>query len=90
MYYNFIHTRKRYAMKIVLEKDAQKHIKEKDKPTRQRIKDAIMKLPAGDIKKLRGGSEFRLRIGDYRVLFRIEDDIIIIRDVLPRGEAYKK
>ncbi|MCM1425679.1 MAG: type II toxin-antitoxin system RelE/ParE family toxin [Eubacterium sp.] len=32
---------------------------------------------------------YRLRIGDYRVIYQTENDTIIIDAVLPRGEAYK-
>lgn len=76
---------------IVYEKDAAKHISKMDKPTKQRIKKAIEKLPSGDVKKLQGYSEdYRLRVGDLRVIFSVDNDIIIIKDVLPRGQVYKK
>ena len=78
-------------MQIEYSKEAIKHIKTLDKPTKQRIKLAIEKLPSGDIKKLVGyENDYRLRVGDYRVLFSKSDDIIIIKDILPRGEAYKR
>ncbi|WP_408640802.1 type II toxin-antitoxin system RelE family toxin [Schaedlerella arabinosiphila] len=32
---------------------------------------------------------YRLRIGDYRVIYQMEYDTIIIDAVLLRGEAYK-
>ena len=45
---------------------------------------------AGDIKRLTGAiPEYRLRIGDYRVLFRREDNKIIIRRIKHRRDAYK-
>lgn len=76
---------------IVYEKEAGKHIGKMDKPTKQRIKKAIEKLPAGDVKKLQGYSnDYRLRVGDLRVIFSVNNDIIIIKDVLPRGQAYKR
>lgn len=78
-------------MQIVYERNAAKHIQEQDKPTKQRLKMAIEKLPDGDVKKLQGyKNDYRLRVGNLRVLFAIEDDIIIIKDVLPRGQAYKR
>lgn len=56
----------------------------------RRLKEAIEKLPFGDIRKLAGlENEYRLRVGDLRVLFTIEDDIITINDIKPRGQAYK-
>ena len=62
-----------------------------DKPTKQRIKKAIEKLPSGDVKKLQGYAEdYRLRVGDLRVIFSVNNDIIIIKDVLPRGQVYKR
>ena len=44
----------------------------------------------GDVKKLTNFTpEFRLRIGDYRVLFEIEKDIVVIYRVLHRKEVYE-
>ena len=78
-------------MHIVYTKVAVKHIKAMDKISKHRIKNAIEKIPFGDIKKLQGYQhDYRLRVGDFRVLFSQEDDIITIKDVLPRGEAYKR
>ncbi len=43
----------------------------------------------GDIKKLTNYSpEYRLRVGDYRVLFEIEEKRIIIYRVKHRKDAY--
>ena len=78
-------------LKIIFEKDAAKHISKMDKPSKTKIKQAIDKLPAGDVKKLQGFvHDYRLRIGDLRVLFSVEEDTIIIKDVLPRGQVYKR
>lgn len=78
-------------MQIKYAKTAVKHIECLDKVTKQRIKKLIEKLPFGDIKKLRGlENDYRLRIGNFRVLFSLENDIITIKDVLPRGQAYKR
>lgn len=79
------------GMQIRYEKEAAKHIQSQDKPTRQRLKSAIEKLPDGDVKKLQGYKiDYRLRVGDLRVLYSIQNDIITIKDVLPRGQAYKR
>ena len=78
-------------VQIRYEKEAGKHISKMDKPTKQRIKNAIQKLPAGDVKKLQGyANDYRLRVGDLRVIFSVDNDIITIKDVLPRGQAYKR
>jgi mRNA interferase RelE/StbE len=42
-----------------------------------------------NIKKLQGRPEYRLRIQDWRIIFRIEDDVLWIDDVAPRGSAYE-
>jgi len=44
----------------------------------------------GDIKRLTAFTpEYRLRIGDYRVLFEIEEETIIIFRIRHRREAYR-
>ena len=44
----------------------------------------------GDVKKLTNFTpEYRLRVGDYRILFEIEDDKIIIYRIRHRREVYK-
>ena len=78
-------------MHIRYERIAVKHIQILDKNTKQRLKIAIERLTFGDIRKLKGyQNDYRLRVGNFRVLFSIESDIITIKDVLPRGQAYKR
>ena len=75
---------------IIYTKKARKNIKALDIRVKERVKEGIEKIPFGDIKKLQGYSNlYRLRIGDYRVIYQTENDTIIIDAVLPRGEAYK-
>jgi len=77
-------------MQIEYKRKAVKYIDSCDKNTQQRLKAAIEKLPFGDIKKLTGlENDYRLRVGDLRVLFTKENDRIIINAVIPRGQAYK-
>ena len=78
-------------MQIVYKKQAVKYINNCDKATKKRLKESIEQLPFGDVKKLKGYEVYyRLRVGDLRVLFTIENDIITITDILPRGQAYKR
>lgn len=78
-------------MHIEYEKDAVKYIQSQDRATKQRLKSAIEKLPDGDVKKLQGyRNDYHLRVGNLRVLFSVKNDIIIVKDVLPRGQAYKR
>ena len=78
-------------MKIEYSKKAVKYINSADKPTKRRLKEAIEKMPSGDIKRLKGIEEaYRLRVGDLRVLFTLENDTIYIDNIIPRGQAYKR
>lgn len=78
-------------MRIEYSKKAVKYINEVDKKTKGRLKEAIEKIPFGDIKKLQGVEEgYRLRVGDLRVLFSMEQDKIYIDNIIPRGQAYKR
>lgn len=78
-------------LRIEYKKKAIKYINLADSTTKKRLKNAIEKIPLGDIKKLTGlENEYRLRIGDLRVLFTVEDDIIIVNEIMPRGQIYKR
>lgn len=77
-------------MEIRYSKPAIKFLKKQNKPTQQRILTAIEKLPfEGDIKKMQGIDGYRLRVGNYRVLFDVNGIIIDIIDIGNRGQIYK-
>ena len=42
-----------------------------------------------NVTRLQGRPESRLRVQDWRVIFRIEGSILWIDQVLPRGAAYE-
>ena len=42
-----------------------------------------------NVKRLQGRPEYRLRVQDWRVIFRIEDDMLLIDDIAPRGSVYR-
>jgi mRNA-degrading endonuclease RelE of RelBE toxin-antitoxin system len=73
---------------------ASKAIRKLNEPDKSRVLNGIEKLPYGDIVRLQGNYSkeyYRLRVGDRRVIFCIaENSRIMIHDILPRGEAYKK
>ena len=78
-------------MEVLFEKEAAKHISRLDKITKKRVKEAIDRLPDGDVRKLQGFlNDYRLRVGNLRILFSIERNTIVVKDVLPRGQAYKR
>lgn len=71
-------------------KKAEKFLRKQDKATQKRIIGAISKLPLeGDIKKLHGTDGYRLRVGDYRILFDVNGIIIDIIEIGSRGQIYK-
>ena len=82
---------------IVIGKRAEKALGTLPKPVRERVIQGINRLKGGpyqsglDVKPLSGRPEWRLSIGDWRVLFRgYEAEIrIIVISVSPRGDASK-
>ena len=51
--------------------------------------EALRNDLAGDVKRLTDFTpEYRLRVGDYRILFEIEVDKVIIYRVKHRSDAY--
>ena len=79
--------------KIILGKAADKFIRRQSKPNQQRLYDSIKQLPNGrDIKKLRGfDNKYRMRVGNYRIIYDKYDDVYIIEvvNVDNRGQVYK-
>jgi len=45
-------------------------------------------LNSSDIKRLKGYDKFRLRVGDYRVIFSVRDNLIIIWKIGHRRNIY--
>ncbi|MDO4439219.1 MAG: type II toxin-antitoxin system RelE/ParE family toxin [Eubacteriales bacterium] len=79
--------------KVKFEKAAQKFLDKQDKTQRLRLYKAIYKLPEGsDIKKMQGYNLYRLRVGDVRILYSIDDvvKIINIENIDNRGDIYKR
>lgn len=83
--------------RVVVDDRARRDLRRIDPPIRKRILSAIERLAqgaelTGDIKRLRGSSEYRLRVGDWRVRFEREDRqlVITVIRVLPRGRAYDR
>ena len=79
-------------MKFDFSNDAMKAVGKLDANTAGRIIKGIMGLPGkGDIKALDGehAGRFRLRVGDWRVLYTLENKTVMVDNILPRGDAYK-
>ena len=80
-------------MRIEIDKPAMKFLTKQPKQQQERLLRAIYKLPdEGDIKAMAGyAGVYRLRVGDYRVLYTIENERLIIRvlQIGNRGDVYK-
>jgi len=63
-----------------------------DASVRKRIRakiDAFAESGSGDVKKLQGRGGSRLRVGDFRVIFYTEDQIMVIVAVGDRRDIYE-
>jgi mRNA interferase RelE/StbE len=81
---------------IIIEKTAQKDILKINRSAQITISQSISLLadeprPSGCI-KLKGREAWRIRVGDYRVIYEINDKILIIKvvTVSHRRDVYKK
>ena len=54
----------------------------------KKVNELIENLYSKDIKKIKGMNAFRLRVGDYRIIFEIEKDIICVLKVGHRKNIY--
>ena len=80
-------------MIVFYSRTAFSYLQKLDAKTKRRVFEDVNRLPAkADIKKMKGRkiqNIFRLRVGSYRVIFVMEEELIKILDIAPRGEAYK-
>ncbi|CCH94507.1 Genome sequencing data, contig C225 (fragment) [Microcystis aeruginosa PCC 9432] len=82
--------------RFLILKPAQRYLKRLSKTDQERIikglKSLLTNPENADIKPLKGRPELRLRIGDYRCLFFIDQEnrIYIITQIGTRGDIYKK
>ncbi len=80
-------------MKIEIQESAKKELKKIDKYKAKLILKKIKELEAypdlTNIKKLKNHyPPFRYRTGDYRVLFGVVEDVLIVVHIKHRKEAY--
>lgn len=79
--------------KIKFEKRAFQELNKLDQMISRRILRSIKELKENfhtkDVKRLKGQDNYRLRVGNYRVLFYIKNDLIRILKVGHRKSIYK-
>ena len=80
---------------IRIKRSAEKEMDRLSDKVFRRISEAILRLesdprPAGS-KKLRGVQDYRLRVGQYRILYSVDDGrrVIVISAVGHRREVYR-
>jgi mRNA interferase RelE/StbE len=82
-------------MEVVVHHAADKYLDRLSQPVKGQIEDALDNLekepPQGDIRPYEGNpGMLRLKVGKYRVLFKIEHEKILVTHIEPRGQAYTK
>lgn len=82
---------------IEITRDALKTLAKLDKPVRRRLQAAIDRLavqprPAGVVPLQNRPGHLRLRVGDWRVVYRVEDDrlVVLVVDLGHRREIYQR
>ncbi len=84
--------------KVVVEKKASRKLLKMSPEWSKRILEKINHIatdPYGvhrNAKKLQNRDGYRLRVGDWRIFYKLEDKVMTLYmiDVLSRGSAYKK
>ena len=71
------------SYRIVIKKSAAKSLKKIARADQKRIADRIDSLAEGppnpDTTKMKGNNPFhRVRVGDYRIIYEIQDEVLII------------
>ncbi len=82
---------------VLIRQQARKKLQSLPRPERFRLAEKINQLGENpdsqelDIKKLEGEPYYRLRVGNWRVIFDRQDavSVIAIEKIKPRGDAYK-
>jgi mRNA interferase RelE/StbE len=82
--------------RIELTRDALRALAKLDKPVRRRVQGAIDRLgddprPAGMIALRGAAGAFRIRVGDYRVIYVLHDDrlLVVVIDIGHRRDVYR-
>ena len=82
------------SFKIVWDEKAYDSLNKLEPPITRRIFKKVEELYENpfskDIKRLKGSNDFRLRIGDYRVIFAIEQNTLQVLKVGHRKNIYDR
>jgi mRNA interferase RelE/StbE len=83
------------ALKVQITATPLKYLKGLDKNTRKRIVEKLKDIADNPFdarlsKPLTASDKRATRIGQYRVLFRIDGEVLEVADIGPRGQIYRK
>jgi len=80
---------------VILEQQPQKMLRRLPRDMRERVDRVLLALtdnprPHG-CKKLTGHELYRIRVGEWRIIYAVEDDrlIVLVLEIAPRGSAYR-
>jgi mRNA interferase RelE/StbE len=80
---------------VVYSKDAVKSLRRLPPATAARVRDKITQYAmtpealANNVKALQGSDYYRLRVGDWRIIFSETADSISVLVIAPRGSVYR-
>lgn len=82
---------------ILFTKQADRALRKMSRNTPRLIREKLDQLaqdPYGrnpNITRLQGRTGYRLRVGDWHLIYEIEDDclVILVLKIAPRGDAYR-
>jgi len=83
--------------RIVFTKQADRALRKMSRNTARLIREKLDQLAEDpyarnpNLTRLQGRPGYRLRVGDWRVIYELEDDrlVILVLKIAPRGEVYR-
>jgi addiction module RelE/StbE family toxin len=85
--------------RILVSETFQRQLKKIDKKLKAKILDGLHELesdpfsprPKADILPVKGTNpqKYRLRVGSYRIIYCVEEDIVSVIEVFSRGRGYR-
>ena len=83
--------------RILFTKQADRALRKMSRSTARLIREKLDQLATDpyvrhpNVTRLQGRPGFRLRVGDWRVIYELEDDrlMVLVLKIAPRGEVYR-
>ncbi len=83
--------------RIVFTKQADRALRKMSRSTARLIREKLDQLAQDsyarnpNLTSLQGRPSYRLRVGDWRIIYELEDDrlLILVLKIAPRGEVYR-